>query len=264
MLSKRHRASAAARWLTSRSPAIAGAPRLGRLARLLGLRSRRLPVREAYELWADAYPPWPHNPLMEIEQAVVTPMLASITASRALDIGTGTGRYLPLLGATGARLVVGIDMSMAMLRSRFRTKRDTGRAPLVCGDGCRLPFADASFDLVCASLMVGDVEDLAAWVDEVARVLTAGGHVVYSDFHPAASGGRMRRTFASTDGRRFELGYFAHPVADHLSLLVGAGFIIKTIREPRFPDRRAPEVVVLHAVKSSRRQSRGADAAGRR
>ena len=56
-------------------------------------------ARTRYELWADTYPAVAHNPLMRVEQAVVAPLLAQLRAARALDVGTGTGRYLPLLQA---------------------------------------------------------------------------------------------------------------------------------------------------------------------
>ncbi len=119
-----------------------------------GANSVRLPAREAYALWADSYPPWPHNPLMHAEQKVVAPIIASTSPTRALDVGTGSGRYLPVLAATGARLVVGVDFSLPMLTSTSGSRAADAslvdrhhegadaRAPgaRVCGDACRLPF----------------------------------------------------------------------------------------------------------------------------
>src|SRR5262245_48534463 len=128
-----------------------------------------LPPREAYELWADTYPATAHNPLMEVEQSIVERLLTQIDAHRALDVGTGSGRYLPILAANGAR-VVGIDLSMAMLShvdedveaAAVKSARHS-RLPrrIVCADACRLPFRRGTFDLVNASLMVGDIADLA-------------------------------------------------------------------------------------------------------
>jgi SAM-dependent methyltransferase len=123
--------------------------------------------REAYALWADTYPPHPHNPLMETEQQVMAPLLAAATPKRALDVGTGTGRNVPLLSAAGARTVIGLELSMAMLA------RGLGCAPQVCADALKLPFADRAFDTVCSSLMVGDLgrTELAASAEEGARQL---------------------------------------------------------------------------------------------
>jgi malonyl-CoA O-methyltransferase len=215
---------------------------------------RRAPLvvapRDAYTLWAALYPARPHNALMRIEQEAMAPMIATTTPKRALDVGTGTGRYLPLVGATGARLVVGADLSMAMLGRQRRS------APLVCADACRLPFANGSFDLITASLMVGDVPDLDAWTAEMARLLAPGGHLVYSDFHPSWTERGWRRTFESIDGRRFEVSYYAHELEDHLWALEERGFTVRTIREPRLAfragirrEREVPVVVAFHAVK---------------
>jgi SAM-dependent methyltransferase len=162
---------------------------------------------------------------------------------RALDVGTGTGRYVPLLEAAGARAIIGLDLSLPMLGHNA-----SGR-PRVCGDACRLPFPDRSFDVVCSSLMAGDVEDLRAWVQEAGRVLMPGGHLVYSDFHPSWQSERWRRTFRAADGRRVELSYFPHSIDDHLAELERAPFEVKAIREPRLAGRRQPVVVVFHAVK---------------
>jgi SAM-dependent methyltransferase len=151
------------------------------LTRLLDFaRPRRvLPAKFAYEMWAATYPPVAHNPLMRVEQEVVRLLLEPLQASRALDVGTGSGRCLPLLAATGARTVLGLDLSFAMLG------REGVKAPRVCADACRLPFRRGAFDLINASLIVGDVADLGGWMCEMARALAPGGHLIYSDFHPS-------------------------------------------------------------------------------
>jgi SAM-dependent methyltransferase len=182
-------------------------------------------------------------------------MLDQLRALRALDVGTGSGRYLPLLRATGAAVVAGVDFSIAMLTRG-------NRAGKVCGDACRLPFRRSSFDVVNASLMVGDVDDLGGWAREIARVLTAGGHLVYSDFHPSWAQHGWSRTFRTATGQMHDVAFHAHSIDDHLEALERAGLRVRTIREPRFKDegdagvkafRRRwgnPQVVVVfHAVK---------------
>jgi malonyl-CoA O-methyltransferase len=222
----------------------------GRLARWFGFTTMPMPARDAYRLWADTYPPWPHNPLMQAEQGVVAPLIAAAAPLTALDVGAGTGRYLPHLTETGARLVVGVDLSLAML------SRHTQAARRVCADACRLPFPDASFDLVLSSLMVGDIERLPLWTCEAARVLAPGGQLIYSDFHPAWSIEGWRRTFRTRDGQLVELEYFPHAIDEHLAALKQAALAVRTIREPRLAGRKAPVVVALHAVKAGPRQVR--------
>ena len=218
-----------------------------------------LPARVAYELWAETYPPVAHNPLMRLEQGVVGPLLAHIRAARALDVGSGSGRYVPALKDTGASAVFAVDFSLAML-----SRGNTGQGR-ICADACRLPFRRASFDLINASLMVGDIADLGAWCREMARVLSTGGHLVYSDFHPSWAQRGWSRTFRSNDGVLHDVSFNPHTIDDHLASLEQAGFRVRTIREPRFSSSRddadpgisafrrrwgnPPVVVAFHAVK---------------
>jgi malonyl-CoA O-methyltransferase len=216
---------------------------MGMLGRLFGFRGRVLAAQEAYALWAETYPPCAHNPLMEIEEQAVAPIVTSLAPARALDVGTGTGRCVRLIARTGARTVVGIDLSPAMLA------QSSDGHPRVCGDARRLPFADGAFDLVCSSLMAGDIEHLSAWIDEAARVLAPGGHLVYSDFHPAGTGKGWRRTFRGANGRLHELAFYRHTIEQHLHLLEQAALVVRAVREPRLEPQAPPLVAVFHAVK---------------
>jgi len=219
------------------------------------MKTAPLEPRAAYDLWADSYPAVAHNPLMRVEQSVVEPILFQLRALRALDVGTGSGRYLPLLRATGAAVVAGVDFSIAMLARGSRSGK-------VCGDACALPFRRASFDVVNASLMVGDIADLSGWTREIARVLAAGGHMVYSDFHPSWAQHGWSRTFRAANGDVHDVGFYPHSIDDHLAALDAVGLRVRTIREPRFKDEGDPGVrafrrrwgnpqvvVVFHAVK---------------
>jgi malonyl-CoA O-methyltransferase len=127
--------------------------------------------------------------------------------------------------------------------------RTSPELPRVCGDGCRLPFRDGAFDLVSSSLMAGDVADLGSWIREAARVLAPGGHLIYSDFHPSWAARHWRRTFRDANGRLRELAYFPHQIEEHLSLIAASPLRVRAIREPRLAGRRAPVVVVFHAVR---------------
>jgi malonyl-CoA O-methyltransferase len=214
--------------------------------------------RAAYELWADTYPAAAHNPLMRVEQDIVELLLAQIRGARALDVGSGSGRYVPILESTGASIVLALDFSLAMLA------RGTGRRR-VCADACHLPFRRAAFDVINASLMVGDVADLRGWAREMARVLSTGGHLVYSDFHPSWAQRGWSRTFRAADGGLHDVSFHPHSIDDHLAALEQAGLYVRAIREPRFSTKRNdgetgikafrrrwgnPQVVIVfHAVK---------------
>ena len=98
-------------------------------------------------------------------------------AGRVLEVGIGTGRnlahYPPDVHLTG------IDLSPAMLdRARARASSLGRSIDLRVADAQRLPFADASFDTVTATLTLCSVPDDAAAVAEMARVLRPGGRLL--------------------------------------------------------------------------------------
>ena len=213
-------------------------------------------IREAYDLWAETYPAVAHNPLMRIEQEIVQSILRTLGPSRALDVGTGSGRYCRCWRALAPRA------SWAWI-SRWRCcgGRESARG-LVCADARQLPFARFAFDLVNASLTVGDVADLPAWTREMARVLARGGHLVYSDFHPSWARRGWKRTFRSRDGETHELGFAAHAIDDHLAAIEARAFASSpsasrasrtTTRSRAWEFRRRwrnpPVVVVFRAAK---------------
>jgi ArsR family transcriptional regulator len=111
--------------------------------------------------------------------------LVGPSVGRLLDIGTGTGRLLELLGPRAER-AVGIDASRAMLalaRSRL-ARADLGHCTVRLADMYRLPMADATFDVVTAQMVLHHAEDPAGALAEAARVLRPGGRLVIVDLAP--------------------------------------------------------------------------------
>lgn len=215
----------------------------GLLRRLLSSRPRSISMAEGYARWASRYPPHPHNPVMAVESAIVERLVRAASPRRALDVGTGTGRNIALLDAAGASHIVGVDLSRAMLTCGKRTDLR------VCANASHLPFAAGSFDVVCSSLMCGDVADPGAWLSEAARVLVPGGHLVYSDFHPSWHILGWRRTFVGDDQRTYELPLFPHAIEEHHDLLVRNGLEIRAVHEPTLDGGSTPVLAIFHAFK---------------
>ena len=91
---------------------------------------------------------------------------------RILDIGCGTGAMLDELRPFGS--VVGADFSPEALQ--FCVTRGAP-ADLARADVRRLPFADASFDVVTAMDIVEHIDDDKAACSEIFRVLKPGGRL---------------------------------------------------------------------------------------
>jgi ubiquinone/menaquinone biosynthesis C-methylase UbiE len=96
-----------------------------------------------------------------------------------LDLGCGTGELSVRLAMSGAR-VWGVDHDLAMLRwARHRTDETSSTAFLV-SDVRHTPFADCSVDGVIAASLTGCLHRLDPFMQEVARILSPGGHAVIS------------------------------------------------------------------------------------
>jgi demethylmenaquinone methyltransferase/2-methoxy-6-polyprenyl-1,4-benzoquinol methylase len=103
---------------------------------------------------------------------------------RVLDVATGTGMVAAELLSRCECSVVGIDQSADMLgaaRARFASE-PSSRVELVQGQAESLPFADASFDALTFTYLLRYVDDPAATVRELARVLKPGGRVASLEF----------------------------------------------------------------------------------
>jgi demethylmenaquinone methyltransferase / 2-methoxy-6-polyprenyl-1,4-benzoquinol methylase len=111
--------------------------------------------------------------------------IASSAPNRILDVATGTaGVAIELARGTGAD-VTGIDISAPMLargRERVRAAGLEGRIRLQAGRAEDLPFPDDSFDAVSFTYLLRYVQDPAATVAELARVLRPGGILASLDF----------------------------------------------------------------------------------
>lgn len=104
---------------------------------------------------------------------------------RILDVATGTGMVAFALAARGAE-VVGLDQSEAMLgRAQARLQRSpelAGRLSFVLGEAEALPFADGEFDALSFTYLLRYVDDPAATMRELARVVTPGGRIAMVEF----------------------------------------------------------------------------------
>jgi demethylmenaquinone methyltransferase/2-methoxy-6-polyprenyl-1,4-benzoquinol methylase len=96
--------------------------------------------------------------------------------SSVLDVATGTGLVARALAARGYR-VAGIDASEPMLRS------GEAAGPRVVALAESLPFGDAGFAALTFTYLLRYVDDPAATMKEIARVVSPGGVVASLEFH---------------------------------------------------------------------------------
>ena len=104
---------------------------------------------------------------------------------RVLDVATGTGMVAFGLASRGAR-VLGLDQSEDMLgqaRAKLAGAPElAGRVDFVVGQAERLPFGDGEFDALTFTYLLRYVDDVAATMAELARVLRPGGRIGMVEF----------------------------------------------------------------------------------
>jgi demethylmenaquinone methyltransferase/2-methoxy-6-polyprenyl-1,4-benzoquinol methylase len=105
---------------------------------------------------------------------------------RVLDVATGTGMVAFALARRGCT-VVGIDQSEEMLAAaRAKLQRvDPGlaaRLTFVAGEAEGLPFDSGSFDALTFTYLLRYLDDRAATLGELARVVKPGGRIGMLEF----------------------------------------------------------------------------------
>lgn len=178
------------------------------------------------------------------------PMLARVAAlapGRALDVGCGEGRFCRLLRARGFA-TVGVDPTEALLAEARR--RDPG-GDYRAGRAEALDFADGSFDLVVSYLTLIDIQDAAAAIAGMARVLAPGGTLLIANLAAHVTAGAPEGWVTGPDGtRRFIIDDYleerAHwaawrgirvrnwhrPLSAYMALLLGQGLVLTHFAEP--------------------------------
>lgn len=196
-----------------------------RVRHLFSPRVPELAPREAYRLWAENYPPYAHNLLMQVEERALCELMPDVRGRHVLDLACGTGRYARILRERGAR-VTALDFSYEMLA---RSENNFARAQ---ADLDALPLRDACADLVVCGLAVGHVKDLERALAEMKRVLVPHGALVYSDFHAATR--KWKRTFRA-ENQTYAVKHYARDEQEHLRALDAAGLVLDTWRLVQVP-----------------------------
>lgn len=126
------------------------------------------------------------------------PML--LKPSTVLDLGSATGSMGRALRKRFRRAhIVSLDLSRAMLKMAQRNKSWLSRASFVQADAERLPFAEATFDLVVANQLLPWTPDPQCVFSEVSRVLRKGGVFAFAALGPDSLR-EIGRAWADVDG----------------------------------------------------------------
>jgi ubiquinone/menaquinone biosynthesis C-methylase UbiE len=142
---------------------------------------------------------------------------------RILDVGTGNGRLALMLADDGAREVVGIDISPAMLEvaeylRASSTSPNAARVNYRLASAQNVPFRSEGFDAVLCRLVLHHAHRPDEILRESARVMRAGGVLILADL--LAADDPVRRATQNTIEARRNPSHVAMYTADQYRKLV--------------------------------------------
>jgi SAM-dependent methyltransferase len=206
-----------------------------------------------YDSFAEAYSADNDSNLFNAhyERPEVLRLAGDVSGRRILDAGCGSGPLMQALGHKGA-VVTGLDSSAAMVdlaRTRLGEDADVHVADLAAP----LPFPDAEFDDVVASLVLHYLEDWAGPLAELRRVLKPGGRLILSVIHPSIyaivypDADYFALTEYSEDytfgGQTAVLTFWHRPLHAMTDAFAAAGFRIAAVSEPPPASGTPPELL---------------------
>ena len=129
---------------------------------------------------------------------VMLPRALARSPKSALDVGCGEGRFCRMLSRHGVE-VVGVDPTRALIATaRARAKNGV----YIEAQAERLPFRDATFDLVVTYLSLIDVVDILSAINEMVRVLKPGGALLVANLTSFNTAGGDHGWIKDHQGRR--------------------------------------------------------------
>ncbi|MGD8240723.1 MAG: class I SAM-dependent methyltransferase [Armatimonadota bacterium] len=210
-------------------------------------------VRKGYDTYRDLF----NNPAF-FEFA------GDLRGLTVLDVGCGEGYNTRLSAKRGARMT-GTDISKEMIRLAWEAEEEQplGIRYEVAPAADVAMFEDGSFDAVVSTMALMDCADYEGAIEEIARLLKAGGLLAFSINHPCFTNALLShdrdeqgRPVAVRTGDYFDAGpvidewgfarapedehenpfrvpRFPRLLSQYLNALPKNGFVIEGVHEPR-------------------------------
>jgi SAM-dependent methyltransferase len=164
-----------------------------------------------------------------IEQRLILDMMGELAGARVLDAGCGDGALVCAAASRGAE-ATGVDPDPAMLAAARSNVGKAGlKAAFLEGRAERLPFPDATFDVVASVTVLCFVPDAAGAVREMARVLRPGGRLVLGELGRWSLWATLRRVRGWLGSAIWQAAQF-RTSAELRSLAEQAGLSVTAVR----------------------------------
>ncbi len=166
-----------------------------------------------------------HKQMDRFRPAAVSPAIGNV-----LEVGAGGGENLRFygLGAQVERLTLSEPDPYMLKRAEMKLRGAALPVDLVPAAAEQLPFPTASFDTVVSTLVFCSVEDQAAALAEVRRVLKPGGRFLFMEHVRSESPFWARVQDIITPVNRV-LGAGCRPNRDTIAAIRRAGFEVSSL-----------------------------------
>jgi SAM-dependent methyltransferase len=180
--------------------------------------------------------------------------IVSQAYGRTLEIGAGTGANVPFYPATASPLILTEPDPHKLRRLRRRADRSRPDAQTVSARAHCLPFPDAAFDTVVATLVLCSVPSQADALAELRRVLRPDGRLLFIEHVRSDNQRRARRQDRWRPVWRALTGG-CEPNRDTTAAITAAGFNLADLRHDRMP--ASPSIVRPLAIGAAMRSKAG-------
>jgi demethylmenaquinone methyltransferase/2-methoxy-6-polyprenyl-1,4-benzoquinol methylase len=165
--------------------------------------------------------------------------VAPCVGQRVLDVATGTGLVAAELVRSAGCDVVALDQSEEMLagaRSRLaRNPALASRVTLVKGEAEHLPFCNDEFDALTFTYLLRYIDEPAATMRELVRVVKPGGRVGMVEFGVPSNGSLRAAWRLYTRGVMPALGRLVSPAWAEVGRFLGPNIEQFHANEPDLP-----------------------------
>jgi len=193
--------------------------------RRTGITQSTLNAEQAYEIWSASYDKQRGNLMLDLDETIFSNLIGNIDLKNkvVVDIGCGTGRHWQKIYRKNPSLVMGFDVSGAMLE---RLKNKFPKAITIkTTDNLLKPVPDSSVDCVISTLTIAHIRNVGEAINAWSRVLKIEGDLIITDFHPSMLGKGGKRSF-NLEGRSLSVRNFTHSIEKLKNAFYKAGFLL--------------------------------------